>query len=172
MGKGLIFFNPAYYEHCLNLIDRYRQPYDAAVIALCLMPNHYHFLLRQDSDQSLSKFINVLFNAYVQAVNRQQGRKGPLFEGRFRHVRIDREEYLIHLCKYIHLNPVKANLVLHAQDWPFSNYKEWIGLKAGGLKDDDFIRSRFPTPEEYEQFVTDDQNGEREPALVANYMWD
>lgn len=79
---------------------------------------------------------------------------------------------MIHLCKYIHLNPVKANLVLHAQDWPFSNYKEWIGLKAGGLKDDDFIRSRFPTPEEYEQFVTDDQNGEREPALVANYMWD
>ena len=62
------------------------------------MPNHYHFLLRQETDQTLSKFINVLFNAYVQAVNRQQGRKGTLFEGRFRHVWVDREEYLTHLC--------------------------------------------------------------------------
>jgi len=172
VGKGLIFFNPANYEHCLNLIARYHQPYGAAVIALCLMPNHYHFLLRQDSDQSLSKFINVLFNAYVQAVNRQQGRKGPLFEGRFHHVWIDREEYLIHLCRYIHLNPVKANLVPHPQDWPYSNYMECIGLKVGDLKDDDFIRSYFPAPKEYEQFVANGRAGKRDPGPIANYIWD
>ena len=172
VGKGLIFFNSANYEHCLNLIDRYRQPSGAAVIALCLMPNHYHFLLRQNSDQSISKFINVLFNAYVQAVNRQQGRKGPLFEGRFRHIRIDREEYLIHLCRYIHLNPVKANLVSHARDWPYSNYKEWIGLKAEDIMNDNFIRSYFPTPKEYEQFVADGLDEKRDPGPIANYIWD
>lgn len=172
VGRGLIFFNSANYEHCLNLIDRYHRKYKAAVIALCLMPNHYHFLLRQDTDQSLSKFINVLFNAFVQAVNRQQGRVGPLFEGRFRHVWIDHEEYLIHLCRYIHLNPVKANLVSHAQDWPYSNYTEWIGLKAGGLKDDDFIRSRFRTPGEYKQFAADDRDERGDPGPIANYIWD
>jgi hypothetical protein len=70
------------------------------------------------------------------------------------------------------LNPVKANLVSRAQDWPYSNYREWIGLKIGDLKDEDFIRSRFPTPKEYEQFLTDDRNEKRDPSPIADYIWD
>ena len=119
-----------------------------------------------------SKFINVLFNAYVQAVNRQQGRKGTLFEGRFRHVWVDREEYLIHLCRYIHLNPVKAGLVAEIGDWPYSNYLEWIGERAGRLKDDVFIRDRFPTPEAYQRFVADGQDDVRARELIGRYVWD
>ena len=79
-GKGLLFFNPGNYEYLCRLARHYAPSYGASTIAYCLMPNHYHFLLRQETDQSLSKFINVLFNAYVQAVNRQQNRKGTLFE--------------------------------------------------------------------------------------------
>jgi len=114
----------------------------------------------------------VLFNAYVQAVNRQQGRKGTLFEGRFRHVWVDREEYLIHLCRYIHLNPVKAGLVAEIGDWPYSNYLEWIGERAGRLKDDVFIRDRFPTPEAYQRFVADGQDDVRARELIGRYVWD
>jgi putative transposase len=157
-GKEPIFFNPGNYEYLLRLIKKYRRQYGVAVIAYCLMPNHYHFLLRQESEHPLSKFINVLFNAYVQAVNRQQGRKGALFEGRFRHVWVEREDYLIHLCRYIHLNPVKANLVSDPGDWPYSNYPEWLGQRGGTLKDETFIRARFPTPEAYQQFVADAQD--------------
>jgi putative transposase len=94
-GGGLLFFNPGNYEYCLRLAKRYYQKYGTTMIAYCLMPNHYHFLLRQETDVPLSKFINVLFNAYVQAVNRQQGRSGTLFAGRFRCVWVDREEYFI-----------------------------------------------------------------------------
>jgi len=171
-GRGLIFFNPGNYEHCLRLVKRYYDRYGVTVVAYCLMPNHYHFLLRQETDQPLSKFINVLFNAYVQAVNRQQGRKGTLFEGRFRHVWVDREEYLIHLCRYIHLNPVKAGLVAEIGDWPYSNYLEWIGERAGRLKDDVFIRDRFPTPEAYQRFVADGQDDVRARELIGRYVWD
>ncbi|HYN87438.1 MAG TPA: transposase, partial [Ardenticatenaceae bacterium] len=103
-GRSLLFFGPDNYEHCLHLVKRYYQPYGAVVIAYCLMPNHYHFLLRQETDTPLSRFINVVFNSYVQAVNRQQGRSGTLFQGRFRHIRIDRDEYLLQLCRYIHRN--------------------------------------------------------------------
>lgn len=85
-GKGLLFSSSGNYEYCLRLVKRYYQQYGATVIAYCLMPNHYHFCLRQETDQPLSKFVNVLFNAYVQAVNKQQGRSGTLFEGRFRRV--------------------------------------------------------------------------------------
>ncbi len=154
-GREPLFFSQRNYEFCLHLIKRYQEQYEACVIAYCLMPNHYHLLLRQESEQPLSKFVSTLFNAYVQAVNREQNRKGTLFEGRFRHVWVDREEYLIHLCRYIHLNPVKANLASRPEDWTYSNYLEWIGQRAGTLVDRAFVHALFPSPEEYRRFVMD-----------------
>ncbi|MFQ6114570.1 MAG: transposase [bacterium] len=90
---------------------------------------------------------------YVQALNKQLGRKGTLFEGRFKHVHVDQDEYILHLCRYIHLNPVEAGLVSTPEDWLYSNYQEWIGLRNGKLKDTEFISSYFTQPEDYQKFV-------------------
>ena len=171
-GRGRIFFGDDNYAHCLHLVKHYSRRYGATVIAYCLMPNHYHFCLRQETDLPLSRFMGVLFNSYVQAVNRQRGRTGTLFEGRFRHARIDREEYLVHLCRYIHLNPVKANLASEPGEWAYSNYLEWIGKRAGTLKDHELISAHFPTPEAYEQFVADVQHEERSRPHIEAYVWD
>lgn len=171
-GRGLLFFNTGNYEYCLHLIKQYHQKYGAAVIAYRLMPNHYHFLLRQESDLALSKFINVLFNSYVQAVNRQQERKGTLFEGRFRSVFVDRDEYLTHLCRYIHLNPVKARLVSQPEEWLYSNYAEWIGKQDRTLKVDSFTREWFPKPEDYRKFVVDYKDELRMREKLSKYVWD
>lgn len=171
-GRESLFFNPGNYEYGLRLVKRYYQRYGATVIAYCLMPNHYHFVLRQETDEPLSKLINVLDNAYVQAVNRQQGRTGTLFEGRFRVVWVDREEYLVHLCRYVHLNPVKAKLVPRPDDWLYSNYLEWIGQRAGTLKDEAFILEHFPTPEAYRQFVADCQDEMRTREHIEKYVLD
>ncbi len=167
-GKGLLFFNEENYKFLLNLIKRYQHKYRVTLIAYCLMPNHYHFLLRQDSEIPLSKFINVLFNAYVQAVNIQQGRKGTLFEGRFKHVVVDRWEYLIHLCRYIHLNPVKANLVSRPEDWDFSNYQDWLGLRENNFADKTFIQDHFGSAEDYREFLTDWQDDDK----IKKYLLD
>ena len=171
-GREPIFFNPDNYNHCLNLMRKYAPKYEVTVIAYCLMPNHYHFLIRQETDQPLSKFINVLFNAYVQAINHQQMRTGTLFEGRFRHVRVDRDEYLVHLCRYIHNNPVKANLVKVPGDWQYSDYLDWIGQKPGMLIDKTFIKERFSKPEEYRQFVMDNLDETQTWAKMNKYVWD
>jgi REP element-mobilizing transposase RayT len=171
-GRTPIFFTPANYEYCLRLVKRYLTHYAVTVIAYCLIPNHYHFLLRQDSDLPLSKFIGVLFNAYAQAVNKQQARSGSLFEGRFRHCWIDREEYLTHLCRYIHLNPVKAQLVRRPEDWPYSNYQDWLGLRSGVLKDQAFIQAHFLSGEVYRQFVADWQNAEQMQTKLRSYVFD
>ena len=172
VGQELLFFNPGNYEYLLRLVKHHAAPRNAAVIAYCLMPNHYHFLLRQESEEPLSKFVNVLFNGYVQAVNRQQERKGTLFTGRFRHVWIDREAYLTHLCRYIHLNPVKAGLVARPDDWRYSNFLEWVGQRAGTLKDETFIRERFPMAGDYRQFVADWQDELTSQEEIKRYLYD
>jgi len=141
------------------------------ICAYCLMPNHYHFLLRQETDVPLSRFVSVLFNAYVQAVNRQQGRKGTLFEGRFRHVLVEEEGYIIQLCRYIHLNPVKAGLVADPAAWPYSDYLEWLNERTGDLKDEGFIRERFSTPDEYRAFVREGMEIGQLGQGIAKYGW-
>jgi REP element-mobilizing transposase RayT len=171
-GKGQIFFNEGNYEYLLRLVKRYYQKHGAVVIAYCLMPNHYHFLLRQEADEPLSKFIGVLFNAYVQAVNLQQSRTGTLLEGRFCHKCVDKWEYLMILCRYIHLNPVKAKLVARPEEWPYSNYREWIGLRNGALVDKVFVQDHFSNAEEYQKFTNDFEDEKRSYEKISKYMFD
>ena len=172
VGRTIIFFNPGNYEYCLQLMERCSQRHGAAIVTYCLMPNHYHLLIRQETDDPLSAFIGVVFNAYVQAVNKQRGRRGPLFEGRFRHVWVDREEYLIHLCRYIHLNPVRARLVETPEEWRYSNYLECIGDRAGTPQDDSFIRDHFTAPGSYRSFVTDYLGQSQSPLEIGRYLLD
>ena len=171
-GKGQIFFNEGNYEYLLRLVKRYYQKHCATVIAYCLMPNHYHFLLRQETDELLSKFVGVLFNAYAQALNTQQERTGTLFEGRFKYKCVDKWEYLVSLCRYIHRNPVKARLVSKPEDWLYSNYREWIGLRSGELKDETFIQDHFPNPEEYISFVNDVEDEKKSYEKISKYLFD
>ena len=171
-GESRLFFSAENYEHCLRLVQRYRAKYGVTVIAYCFMPNHYHLLLRQDADEPMSRFISVVFNAYVQALNKEQNRKGTLFEGRFRHVWVNRDEYLTHLCRYIHLNPVKAGLVSEPHHWPYSNYAEWTEKRHGTLCDRSFIRQFFATAEDYRQFVADYQEEVLLQGQLAKYALD
>jgi len=172
VGKGKIFFNDRNYEYLLRLVKQYYQKHGATVIAYCLMPNHYHFLLRQETDKPLSKFIGVLFNAYVQALNLQQERTGTLFESRFKHKCVDKWEYLMMLCRYIHLNPVKARLVSCPEDWAYSNYREWIGWRDGTLVDKVFVQDHFPDAAEYVKFVNDVEDEKKSYEKISKYMFD
>ena len=93
--------------------------------------------------------------SYVQAVNKRYKRRGPLFEGRFRSKWIDDIDYLLHLCRYIHLNPVRAGLVKSPEDWIFSNYRDFVGLRNNGLIDRKFIKKYFTTANDYCNFIAE-----------------
>jgi REP element-mobilizing transposase RayT len=156
-------------------MKKYFRRYQIAIIAYCLMPNHYHFLLRQDGEVALSRVVGWLFNAYVLAVNNQQGRSGTLFEGRFRDVQVDKEGYLIHLCRYIHANPVKAGLVADPGEWPYSNYLEWVRERPGSLVDQEFVETYFPTSQgsAYREFVLDYLRDVRSlPEDIRGYLFE
>jgi REP element-mobilizing transposase RayT len=166
-----IFVRPENYLYLLRKVKLLLAELPIALLAYCLMPNHYHFVLRQEREIPISTFVQRLFQAYTQAFNRQQGRRGPLCEGRFRHVHADRDEYVVHLCRYVHLNPVAAGLVVRPSDWPYSNYLEWIEERSGTLVDRAFIRQYFPTPAAYTAFVEDAIPPEKERDLQP-YLFD
>ncbi len=81
------------------------------VLAFCLMDNHFHFLLKQISDKGIAKFISNLQNGYAKYFNIKTERYGPLFQPMFKSVRITTDEQLLHVSRYIHLNPSTGYLV-------------------------------------------------------------
>jgi REP element-mobilizing transposase RayT len=143
------------YAFVIRKIQKYRQELNIAIIAYCLMPNHYHFLVRQDGESPAGLLPQRVFNSYTKAYNKRYDHSGTLFEGRYKAKHVTTDAYLLHLCRYIHANPVKDGLCEHVADWPYSNYREWIGLRNGTLVDDALVRDLFPTPEAYTRHVND-----------------
>ena len=165
-----IFADVGNYLFLLRRAKTFLADYPLTMIAHCLMPNHYHFLLRVEEDDTLSPFIQRLFNSYTQAFNKQQGRSGTLFEGRAKSVLVDTDEYVLHLCRYIHLNPVTAGLVAHPGEWLYSNYLEWVERRRGILVDRAFVRQYFSTAADYEAFVMNEVDPSLEQRLRAYYL--
>jgi len=150
-----IFLETDNYLFVLSKIKGYITELSLTIIAYCLMPNHYHLFVRQDGEERAGKLAQLVFNSYVKAYNKRYHHSGTLFEGPYNARIIDNESYLLHLCRYIHANPVKDGLVEKLEEWPYSNYLEWIGRRAGTLVNNEFIFDYFQTPGEYEAFVQD-----------------
>lgn len=108
VNREKIFFCDENYRYLIRLIRKNLPRYYIKIIAYGLLPNHYHLLLMPSADNTLNLFMKSVFGSYVQGVNKQQNRMEPLFQGRFRHAVVDKEEYFVHLARYIHLNPVMA----------------------------------------------------------------
>jgi len=83
--------------------------------------------------------------SYTKAINKRYQRRGVLFQGPFQAVHVDRNEYLLHLSRYIHLNPVTAGLVERPENWEFSSYREYLGLRDGTLPEPEIVLSQFST---------------------------
>jgi putative transposase len=155
----------------LRRVKKYASAFHIAVIAYCLMPNHYHFLLRQDEQEPASRLPQRVFNSYTKAFNRRYDRTGTLFEGPYKAIHVDQDRYLLHLCRYVHANPVKHGLVSDPEQWPYSNYLEWIGVRNGKLVDRAFAREHFPATESYRQFVLDYLDGlDKLPTGIEDYL--
>jgi REP element-mobilizing transposase RayT len=154
-GRQSIFREERNYIYLLRLLKKVTAESDVTVIAYCLLPNHYHWLLRQDGDTSAGKVPARVFGSYSQAFNSAYERTGTLFEGPYQAIVVDNDAYLLHLCRYIHLNPVRHGMVDTPQDWPYSNYLEWLGQRPGTMVDKGFVQDHFDTPLAYQVFVSD-----------------
>ncbi len=166
-----IFREPENYVFVLRKIKHYCKEFALTPIAYCLMPNHFHFLIRQDGEQPAGLLPQRVFNSYTKAYNKRYEHSGTLFEGHYQAKIIDTERYLLHLCRYIHANPVKDGLVDGLDDWPYSNYAEWTETRTGTLVDKVFIKAHFPTAQAYRTFVTSYlKTGQQLPQEIQTYL--
>lgn len=111
----------------LGLLGREIRQHGWRCHAYCLMPNHYHLLI-ETPEGNLVNGMRQLNGVYTQAFNHRHGRVGHLFQGRYKSIIVERESYLLELCRYIVLNPVRANMVTEAGLWPWSSYRVTVGL--------------------------------------------
>lgn len=135
----------------LNLFKPLPENKIVDIICYCLMPNHFHFLIRQLKDNGISLFMGQLLNSYTKYFNIKYSRVGALFQGTFKAILIETDEQLIHLSRYIHLNPVVSGLVKNLDEWNWSSYPEYMNQPI--LCSTKEILNFFPSKEKYKEFV-------------------
>ncbi len=140
------------------------------IIAFSLMPTHIHLILKQLKEKGISIFMSNILNSYTRYFNTKHNRKGPLWEGRFKNVLIGSDEQLLHLTRYIHLNPVTAHLVDKPEEWSASSYREYL-LKVDEnmkiCKYDDLLQIEPPT---YRKFVLNRALYQRDLAKIKDLL--
>jgi len=128
--------------------------------AYCLMGNHYHLMI-ETPEGNLSLGMRQLNGVYTQRFNRRHGRVGPLFQGRYKAILVDRDSYLLELCRYVVLNPIRAGMVKKIERYGWSSYPATLGLAAcpAWLATDwilgQFAKTRAVARRRYAQFVAD-----------------
>ncbi len=121
---------------------------EVQVLAFCLMPNHFHLLLHQKSSDGVTKFLRRLATGYAMYFNNRYNRVGPLFQGKFKASRINADDYLHHISRYIHLNPADY------KSWPYSSYEYYLGKrKAIWLTDKPILELFHNSRQIYQEFV-------------------
>jgi REP-associated tyrosine transposase len=103
--------------------------FDAEILAYCLMGNHYHLVLHTRK-ANLSLLMRHINGVYTQVFNRQHNKVGHLFQGRFKAILVDRDAYLLEVCRYVELNPLRARMVRKPEAWAWSSYRAHVGLET------------------------------------------
>lgn len=154
----------------LNERDNQNKEKLIRVIAYCLMPTHIHLVLEELKDKGISIYVNRVLNSYSRYFNTKHHRKGPLWTGRFKRIRVKTDEQLIHLTRYVHLNPATAYLVNIPELWQFSSYHEYLGEKS--LKDRicEFNHLLEIDHTKYKKFVEDQISYQRELAAIKDLI--
>jgi putative transposase len=123
------------------------------VVTYCLMPDHFHLILKQLEDNGVSSYISKVLNSYTKYYNARQKRKGTLLEGVFKSRPIEQDQ-LSYISRHIHLEPQLEGIVINLARFPFSSYLEYIGQEQG-FCEKGYILDNFSGPEDYKQFVLD-----------------
>lgn len=126
-GRKPIFRNDQDRLSFLEVLHKVNQRYHWFCHAYCLMSNHYHLII-ETPDGNLSRGMRQLNGVYTMYFNRRHRTVGHVFQGRYKAILVEKESYLLEVCRYVVLNPVRAGLVERPEGWSWSSYRGTVGL--------------------------------------------
>jgi len=147
-----VFLGRGDYEAFLKAVQTTRERHPFFLYAYVLMPNHFHLLV-EVGEVPTSRLMQALLTSYARWFNRAHGRRGHVFQGRYKAVVCDRDSYLLELVRYIHLNPVRAGLVKSPGAWKWSGHNEYLGTARRGIIDPGPVLGEFKSQRKYESFL-------------------
>ena len=168
-----IFFSKRDYEKFKAYIAEAKEKYRFILHGYVLMSNHYH-LLMETPEKNLSKIMHHINSSYTTYTNIKRKRSGHLFQGRFKSIVVDKDNYLLELSRYLHMNPVRAKIVEKPEDYPYSSYAAYISDHGEALVTRSVILEMFKTKEsearkQYKTFVEAALGEETESPVKAVY---
>ena len=170
----------------LNLTERQRVDYHdllvkskqgVEVYAYCLMDNHFHLLLKQLDEGGVSRYLANIQNSFTKFFNNKHKRKGALFLNQFKAVRIETDEQLVHVSRYIHLNPLTGYLMRDMDElfqYSYTSLPEYLSGTTGSysISNPQEILAFFKNAEDYEKFVRDQVEYQRNLAKIKHLMFE
>lgn len=166
VNKGLIFFSERNYQFFIYKMVNYLKD-KASILAYCLMPNHYHLLVKIKCSDFVQKGLQPFLISYTNSINIDQNRIGPLFQGRYQANFVYDDAYLIECFKYIHLNPVNAGLVRSPQEWEYSSYRNYLSQNKSFVEKE-IVLSQFDSLTDFVDFSQPELNS-KEPNYFKDY---
>ena len=172
-NKKRIFYHNDNYIFFLQKIRNHLKPH-CHILAYCLMPNHFHLLIKtfdNDNGQEISKAIGIILRSYTQVINKKQNSVGSVFQQKTKAKYLEATyiNYPFICFNYIHQNPLKAGIVNRLENWDYSSFKDYVGLRKGTLCDKELARQILdlpPNPLEFYKLaylmISDD--------LVSNFL--
>lgn len=141
--KTIIFQEDEDYKFFLYLLEKTQTLYPFLLISYCLMSNHFHLQI-QTIDDSLSMIMHYLLSVYAKYYNNKYDHVGHLFQGRYRAEIIEDDAYMLQTSRYIHLNPSKAKIVKRPEEYSWSSYPIFLGVRKCDLVSEYNILDYFP----------------------------
>lgn len=146
-----------------------------SIYVFCLMPNHFHFLVKELIDQGIKKFISNLQNSYAKYFNIKKKREGSLFQEMFKSVRVETDEQFMHVARYIHLNPYSSYIVRslpELENYNWSSLKDHLRTRSHGFVDKDFLIQFYKSPAQLKAFTFDQADYQRELQGVKHLLFE
>ncbi|MFH1029687.1 MAG: transposase [bacterium] len=193
VNKEKIFMEENDYIFYLKKIKQYKEKYGVEFISYALLPNHFHYIIRQTTDDiplagargdshikgdchrkqscdksPISKFMHALHTSYAFYFNKKYKKVGHLFQDRYKQRIVEEEKYLIWLSSYVNGNAKIHKIADNLKDWKFSSYLDYAGLRNGILCNKELVTSYFESPEKYAEAIEEavELSRERKDALA------
>lgn len=146
-----------------------------SILGFCLMPNHFHFLLQQKETNGIPRFISNVQNSYAKYLNTKTKRTGSLFQAMFKAVRLETDEQLLHVLRYIHLNPLTSYVIksfADLEEYPWSSYYDYTGKHQRSFVTADQVLVSFKSKNSFRTFTFDQLEYQRKLDQINHLLLD